>query len=47
MISEGSLACHPYCDTGRPFIMVISEEMTLTPVAERLAEDLSLLVLTT
>ena len=22
--SEGSLACHAYCDTGRPFIKVIS-----------------------
>ena len=24
--SEGSLACHTYCDTGRLFIMVISED---------------------
>ena len=24
--SEGSLACHAYCDTGHPFIMVISED---------------------
>ena len=24
--SEGSLACHTYCDTGHPFIMVISED---------------------
>ena len=23
--TEGSLACHTYCDTGHPFIMVISE----------------------
>ena len=23
--SEDSLACHTYCDTGHPFIMVISE----------------------
>ena len=23
--SKGSLACHTYCDTGHPFIMVISE----------------------
>ena len=23
--SEGSLACHTYCDTGHPFIMVISK----------------------
>ena len=24
--SEGSLACHTYCDTWHPFIMVISED---------------------
>ena len=24
--SEGSLTCHTYCDTGLPFIMVISED---------------------
>ena len=24
--SGGSLACHTYCDTGRPFIMVISND---------------------
>ena len=24
--SEGSLACHTYCDTEHPFIMVISED---------------------
>ena len=24
--SEGSLACYTYCDTGHPFIMVISED---------------------
>ena len=24
--SEGSLACHAYCDTGHPFEMVISED---------------------
>ena len=23
--SKGSLACHTYCDTGHPFIIVISE----------------------
>ena len=23
--SEGSLACHTYCDTGHPFLMVISK----------------------
>ena len=26
LCSEGSLACHTHCDTGHPFIMVISEE---------------------
>ena len=26
--SEGSLACHTNCDTGHPFIMVISEDPT-------------------
>ena len=24
--SEGFLACHTYCDTGHPFIMVISKD---------------------
>ena len=24
--SEGSLACHTYCDMGHPFIIVISED---------------------
>ena len=24
--SEGSLACHTYCNTGHPFKMVISED---------------------
>ena len=24
--SEGSLACHTYCDTWHPFIMIISED---------------------
>ena len=35
--SKGSLVCHTYCDTGHPFIMVISE---------RLAVELSLPVFT-
>ena len=26
LTSEGSLACHTYCDTGHPFIMVIPED---------------------
>ena len=25
--SEGSFACHTYCDTGHPFIMIISEDL--------------------
>ena len=28
MSSKGSLACHTYCGTGHPFIIVISEEGT-------------------
>ena len=44
--SEESLACHTYCDTGHPFIMVRGP-VTLTPIAERLAVELSLLVFTT
>ena len=28
--SEGSLTCHAYCDTGLPFIMVISEDPWLS-----------------
>ena len=24
--SEGSLACHTYCDIGHPFIIIISED---------------------
>ena len=43
--SEGSLASHTYCDTGRRFLMVISE--ALMPIAERLAVELSLPVFTT
>ena len=42
--SEVSLACHTPCDTGHMYIIVISEE---TPIAERLAVELSLLVFTT
>ena len=46
--SEGSLACHTYCDTGHPFILVISEDpVTLAPIVERLAVKLSLPVFTT
>ena len=49
---EVSLACHTYCDKGHLFIMVIMVIMvqghvTLTPVAEHLAVELSLPVLTT
>ena len=46
--SEGSLACHPYCDTGLPFIIGhLRGPVTLTPNAKRLAVELSLPVLTT
>ena len=44
--SEGSLACNTYCDTEHPFIMVRGP-VTLTPIAERLAVELSLPVFTT
>ena len=40
--SEGSLTCHTYCDTDRPFITVISEGPWHSPVAERLVVKLSL-----
>ena len=40
--SEGSLACHAYCDTGHPFLMVISEDPWHTPIAKRLTVELSL-----
>ena len=42
----GYLACDHFCDTGPPFIMVISEVTGHTPVAKRLAEKLSLPVFT-
>ena len=47
--SEGSLARHTFCDTGHPFIIVISDRgpVTLAPIAERLAVELSLPVVTT
>ena len=47
--SEGSLECHTYCDTGHPFIMVINLRglVTLTPVADHLAVELSQPILTT
>ena len=34
--SEGSLACLTYCDTGHPYIMVISDDrpVTHTPIGE-------------
>ena len=44
--SEGSLACHTYCDTGNPFITVISEDPWHTHIARRLAVVLSLPVFT-
>ena len=45
--SEGSSTCHTYYDTGQPFISHLRGPVTLTPVAERLAVKLSLLVLIT
>ena len=50
--SEGSFACHIYCDTGHPFIIPVCNghlrgPLTLTPIAERLAVKLSLSVFTT
>ena len=46
--SEGSLTCHTYCDTGHPFIMVISDDPWYSqPIAERLAVELSLPAFTT
>ena len=46
--SEGSLACHTYRDTGLPFINNgdLQGPETLAPVAECLAVELSLHVLT-
>ena len=38
---------HTYCNTGHPFLMVIRGPVTLAPVAERLAVELSLPVFTT
>ena len=44
--SEGSLACHAFCDTGHAFIIVISEDVCHSHHnAERLAVELSLPVL--
>ena len=34
--NESSLACHTYCNTGYPFLMVISENPRHTPISERL-----------
>ena len=40
-------ACHTYNGTWHPFILAIHGPVTLTPIAERLAVELSLPVLTT
>ena len=45
--SEGSLACHTYCDTGYLLILVISEDPWHSPLAERLTVELSLPVFMT
>ena len=37
--SGGSFACHTYCDTEHPYIMVISENPWHSPTAERLAAE--------
>ena len=42
--SEGSLTCHTYCDTGL-YNDRLREPVTLTPVAERLAMEMSLPVI--
>ena len=45
--SEGSVACHTYCDVGHLFYTGhLRGPMTLIPNAERLAVELSLPVLT-
>ena len=36
--SEGSSACHTYCDTGHPFIMVISEDPWHSHVMPRVCQ---------
>ena len=41
--SGGSLTCHTYTDTGQPFIMFISEDITHTYIAEHLAVELHVL----
>ena len=46
--SEGSVACHTYCDVGHLFYTGhLRGPMTLIPNAERLAVELSQPVLTT
>ena len=42
--SEGSFTCHTYCDTGLPFIMVISEDpwhSHLLPSAWQMSQSLA------
>ena len=47
MSSEGSLACHTYCDTGHPFCTGhLRGPVILTPNAEGLSAEISLPVLT-
>ena len=47
--SEGSLACHAYCNTRNPFIMHghLRRPVTLTPIAARWAVESSPPVFTT
>ena len=45
--SECSLACHTYCNAGHPFVIShLQGPVTLTPIAERLAVNLPLPVIT-
>ena len=48
VIEQVYLTCHSYCDTDLPFYDGhLRGPVTLTPVAERLAKELSLPVFTT
>ena len=44
--SESSLVCQTYCETGHPVILSSRGSVTLTPIAKRLAVELSLSVFT-
>ena len=40
--SEGSLVCHTYCDTGRPFMMLVSDNKWHLLLLPTVAVELSL-----